>query len=1049
MENYRLFYYQPGPQVWQQVPLTGQSFSIGRTPENNLALPDEQVSRQHALLRLDAQGVWIIDQHSGNGVLMGGQRIPPGQWQLLPLGENFIMGATTLRVAADAPAQQPARPHQAGYRQTAPPQPPRPAARLVPPVSPPPRRKSLALPLVGILIGAACVCLVGGAAVWMFLPRLLSPQPTTVVQPSQPTAGQPTPGQPTPGQPAAPAPASAPPTVIDSLAASAGGGSVQDDQGVSLTVPPNALETGQQAYLERASLSQGMQRDIEQAYQVESLVYAVRLKDGQDGIGRVELALPAKSPNSRLAMLVDDRWLGILETPAQNGVFHLTPSPALTAGAPSYPEPGAAAEQAPNRYLVLTPKTGSGFQSPPDGDNRASLVTQIGRFQTAQRGSSRVSLMAQQTDADGKSCIAEFWTANHCWRDPTGSVYVFWQNDVPAALKDQEYLRIVDTVKAVAALMSSYQQKGFTAAAISPSNPAYVIIEAGASEPYYSFKTGNVYIPWDIIGGIGDAKNRCTMAHEFFHWIEDEEYRMGIAALSGPKAWWLETSAENGSFLLDSSCIDKNLTQYGLVNTGGNVLGFQAAPLQWEGGEQARYVHALQLYLSLCEGGANCALSQTGWTQAINNGDYPMAGSAVTAYENNAKDLGRFLLGAPPLESRGGAVIPPSARSGNGFGDYLALRTSPRGIWDFGLTMNQFNKASEQQVKVTAKIAKGGVYPLWVSNGTGTPMGGRGGNTGLPGLLDIQAGPAFWLKQDQAEPVFYPAGTSLKLGPISDKLGVGAARVVAVAPDGEQTFQANLSLADFSGDWSANWGKVQVTPIDCPGYSEADSEPTTGPDQMLQYFSGFGAYVKNAADPNLTWQGTLPEKMIGSSEVTVGVDKVTLHYRLDMPEPTDSGSLPSWLNLRRGLALRSAPPRSQWLMLWSALPILGLVAWPRRRPKRVGLALTAGLLIFAAFWLNGCVAVWGNIDVTYTFDKLEYINPPQTTAGGAGQPELTWKLINGQMVYVLDLTVASETTGADGTTVKKTEPCKLSATSSAVSGAIGPDGSVAPPDIQK
>jgi hypothetical protein len=1020
MENYWLFYYQPGTQAWKQLPMTGQSFSIGRTPENNLALEDEQVSRQHALLHIDARGVWIIDQNSTNGVIVGGQRIAAGEWKLLPLNHNFTIGDTTLRVEAISPATSA------------------------------PKRKSFALPLLGILIVVTAVCLVGGGvATWMFLPGLLSNEPTAVAQPvlaptayaggsggllsNEPTAVAqpelPVPGQPTPGQQAEPT--SAPPQVMDSLPASAGGGPIKDERGVSLTVPPDTLESGQQAYLERASLSPGMQREIEQAYQVESLVYAVRLQDGQDGVGRVELALPAQSPGSRLAMLVDDRWLGVLETPAQGGVFRITLSPALASGAQTYPEPGTAAEQAPNRYLVLTPKAGSS-QAPQGSGKLASLVA--------------------QTDPDGKSCVAEFWAANHCWRNPEGSVYVFWESDVPANLKDQEYLRIIDTIKAVAAMMSSYQQKGFTAAAIGPSNPAYVIIEAGASEPYYSFKTGNVYIPWDIIGGIGDTRNRCTLAHEFFHWIEDEEYRMGIAALSGPKSWWLEASAENGSFLLDSSCIDKNLTQYGLVNTGGNVLGFQAAPLQWESGEQARYIHALQLYLSICEGGANCALSQDAWTQAINGGTYPMEGSAVTAYENNAKDLGRFLLGAAPLESRGGAVIPPSARSGSGFGDYLALRTSPRSIWDFGLTMNQFTKASEQQVKVEAKIAQGGVYPLWVSNGTGTPMGGSGGNTGLPGLLEIQAGPAFWLKQDQAEPVFYPAGVSLKLGPISDKLGVGAARIVAVAPDGDKTFQANLSLADFSGDWSTTGSGLQVTPIDCPGYSESDSGQTTGPDQLLQLFSGYGTYVKNTADPtsiDLIWQGSLPEGMTGSSEVTVGVDKVTLHYRIEMPEPASSNSVPSWLNLRRELASRPMPRRSQWFMLWPALPVLGMIVWQQRRhPGRAGLAL-AGLLILATFWLSSCVAMWGTIDVTYTFDKLEYIDPQQATAGSSaeGQPDVTWKLTNGQVVYALDLTIASETTGPDGTTVQEMDPCKLTATGSAVTGVIGPEGSVTPPDM--
>lgn len=1037
MENYGLFYYQPDTKIWKLLPITGQSFSIGRGPENNLVLEDQQVSRQHALLHIDARGVWIIDQNSGNGVIVGGQRIAAGEWKLLPLNENFIIGTTTLRIEAIPSTTSAAQPVTQ------------------------PRRKSFALPL-GILTAVICVCLVGGGVVtWMFRSDLLSnepavfvqpgqPTPTTVVQPDQPT---PTtvvqPGQPTPTLQTEPV--SGPPTVIDTLSVSAGGGPVQDEHGVSLAVPPDALETGQQAYLERANLSQGMQQEIEKAYQVESLVYAVQLQDGQDSVGRVELALPAKSPDSRLAVLIDDRWLGILETPAQEGVFRLTPSLALPSGGQTYPEPETATEPAPNRYLVLAPKTG-GVQAPQNDTKRANPVPQTGSFQTAQDGG-KLTNLAAQTDPDGKSCIAEFWTANHCWRNPESSVYVFWEDDVPANLRDQEYLRIIDTIKAVAEIMSSFRQAGFTAAAIGPGNPAYIIVEAGASEPYYSFKTGNVYIPWDIIGGIGDAKNRCTMAHEFFHWIEDEEYRMGLAALSGPKSWWLETSAENGSFLLDSSCLDKSLTQYGLVNTSENVLGFQAAPLQWEGGEQARYIHALQLYLSICEGGANCALSQAAWTQAINNGTYPMEGSAVTAYQNNADDLGRFLLGAAPLESRGGAVIPPSALSGSGFGDYLTLRTSPRNIWDFGLTMNQFTQASPQQVKVAAKIAQGGLYPLWVSNGTGTPMGGRGGNTGWPGLLEIQAGPAFWLKQDQAEPLFYPAGTGLKLGPISDKLGVGAARIMAIAPDGEKTFQANLSLADFSGDWSANLDELQVTPVDCPGYEGPDGEQTTGPDELLQLFSGYGTYVRNEPDStslDLTWQGSLPEDMIGSSEVTVDVDKVTLHYHVEIPEPVSFNRLPAWFGPRQALALRSRPQPGQWFMLWPVLPALGIVAWRYRRLNWKVLAL-AGLLILCVFWLNSCVAVWGDIEATYTFDRLEYVDPQPAGAGAnagtEGQPDVIWRLTNGQVVYNMDLTIATEITDSDGTVVRETSPCKLTATSSAT-GIIGPEGSVVPPDME-
>jgi hypothetical protein len=1006
MENYRLLYYQPNTQTWKPVRLTGPSFSIGRAPENNLTLDDGEVSRRHASLHFDERGVWIMDENSANGVILNGLRIPAGEWIQLPLNTDITIGATTLRVEAAPGAtfsSQPVIP-AAGPRRE--PQP-------VPAVHRParvaqPRKTGYSLPLLGVLgCLAVFVCLVtGGVAVYLFLPGQLPKQSITFE----------------------------PPTVIDSLPASPGAGAVQDDKGVSLSVPADALEAGQLAHLERASLSQGMQTEIEKNYQVESLAYAAVIQDGQDGIGQLDLALPAKSPDSRLAVLVGDKWLGILETSAQDGVFHIGAYPSLGPVVQAYYGGKA---QAPNRYLVLTPKTTSS-QSLPGNVKLASYSAD---------------------DSDGKSCITEFWTVNHCWRNPEGSVYVFWENDAPASLKDETYLSIINTVKAIASMMGTFQQNGFKSAAISASNPAYIVIEASATSPYYSWKTNNVYVPWDIVAGISDIQNRCTLAHEFMHWIEDEEYRMGTAAISGPKSWWMEVSADNAAFLLDSGCIEKNLTQYGIVNTSKNVLGFQAAPLQWESGEGARYIHSLQFYLSICEGGANCALSQAAWVEAINNGTYPMEGAAVAAYERNAKDLGRFLLGAAPAESRTTAVIPPSAISGNHFGDYLILRTSDKNIWDFGLTMNQFTQPTLGQVKVQANIAKGGVYPLWVSNGTRTPMGGSGGATGLPGLLEIQAGPAFWLKKDQAAPVFYPAGTSLKLAPISDKLGIGAARIVAVAPDGDQTFQANLSLADLSGDWSATQTTLQMTPLDCKSFSSDDSQKP-GPDQLLQYFSGYGTYVKDTTlgqfSSDLIWQGTLPEGATGTSDVTVAADKIRLDLHVQIPEPADSGGSSSWLpwvKLGQGPARGPLQQPNALLSVSLALPLLGAALWLKRLRRKwaVRLAL-ANLLLLGALLLSGCFgigfSVWGTVDATYTFDKLEYIDPQQAADGSSGgaadQPTVIWRLTNGQATYNYDLIIQAETTDSDGKTTKEKTPCKLTATSN-LSATIGPEGSVAPP----
>jgi len=246
--------------------------------------------------------------------------------------------------------------------------------------------------------------------------------------------------------------------------------------------------------------------------------------------------------------------------------------------------------------------------------------------------------------------------------------------------------------------------------------------------------------------------------------------------------------------------------------------------------------------------------------------------------------------------------------------------------------------------------------------------------------------------------------------------------------------------------------------VDCPGYSESDDGKTIAPDQLLQFFSGFGTYVKDGDEPtslNLIWEGTSPEEfvelsIIGSSEVTVDADKVTLHYLIDIPEPASGSSIVPWLKPGQRLVQGPVHVRSAWFSGWPALPLQGVVAWlQRRRRKWARLALVI-LLVLVAFWLSSYLGssdftVWGTIDATYTFDKLEYIDLQQAARGAEDQPGVTWKLTNGQGVVDLDLIFESETTGPDGTTVKETEPCKLTITGSAT-GTIGPDGSVAPPD---
>jgi len=59
----------------QQFPLQGNC-SIGRLPENTLAINDKEVSRRHALIHNQGEGVYyLVDLGSRNGSLLNGQRI--------------------------------------------------------------------------------------------------------------------------------------------------------------------------------------------------------------------------------------------------------------------------------------------------------------------------------------------------------------------------------------------------------------------------------------------------------------------------------------------------------------------------------------------------------------------------------------------------------------------------------------------------------------------------------------------------------------------------------------------------------------------------------------------------------------------------------------------------------------------------------------------------------------------------------------------------------------------------------------------------------------
>lgn len=82
-----------GPNTGLSVETAGTPVRIGTSPENDLVLTDDTVSRRHAELQPTPLGMRVRDVESTNGILMGGVRIKdafvPGDFQIA-VGETWL-----------------------------------------------------------------------------------------------------------------------------------------------------------------------------------------------------------------------------------------------------------------------------------------------------------------------------------------------------------------------------------------------------------------------------------------------------------------------------------------------------------------------------------------------------------------------------------------------------------------------------------------------------------------------------------------------------------------------------------------------------------------------------------------------------------------------------------------------------------------------------------------------------------------------------------------------------------------------------------------------
>ncbi len=82
-----------GRAVGKMFKLAGNKLVVGRSPQNEIIIDDEGVSRQHAFVERNALGLILVDNESTNGVFVNGSRI---QRHMLADGDKVQLGSSAI-----------------------------------------------------------------------------------------------------------------------------------------------------------------------------------------------------------------------------------------------------------------------------------------------------------------------------------------------------------------------------------------------------------------------------------------------------------------------------------------------------------------------------------------------------------------------------------------------------------------------------------------------------------------------------------------------------------------------------------------------------------------------------------------------------------------------------------------------------------------------------------------------------------------------------------------------------------------------------------------
>ncbi len=909
-----------GSGVWKWIPVEAD-ITIGRGPENVLQVLDPIASSRHAWIQVRPDGLWLTDLGSLNGTYLMGNLVPARQAVYIQPGQEIRVGRYVLQVGTAAPMPFPPAPSSPLPPQAPPLYPPPPAFYppapgtapqyyQQPPSSLPamPVRKGRFPSRLVLLGGGVLLLVVALAVIFGVLLNLPDQSPET----SNVSTGT---------------PANLSSKQLPSMVALAEQGStmvvvdgrvVKDANNVSISVSKGSVQGADHLRLVANQPPAAFDTQLEQdGWKRQSPLYTLSLDGEGENVGGAQLSFPANSPEDRLALLLDSRFVMPLEDIVpQDGRLTLQAFVQPGSGQPFVDGGGT-------HYFVIHPAQ----QTYAPGSLAPGVLLMAGQpFFKLQPG------MAAPQAAGKMYCVTlrtRIYTNCYDAAPFKGGMPRLMVTAV-MDLKAQPGMQAVlqQFIDITTGQLDAYNNDGKWFHQVPrQSRKMYIEISDQITDPGYNPKTGIIYIKTqDLMGMAANLSNQQSMAHEIFHWIEAQTYWMIRNSLSASSHWDMEMRAEVGSFLINPKFQVEQLKIKGSATDteGYNRLGWQEPLFDWDVKQQGlggglpsmpddeRYIQAHIARMGLCPANAGkCIYSLQDFIDDVNNGtsSWNKAG-----FRQSLANVADYLLGYPSPYTEGVVdVNDPVLQNGWNYGDYIYASLGK----PIEILKGTNTKVNDQTGEVTthALVASGAIYPLRVNNGASAPTEQLAAKAleripDVPYQLKIEAGIPFYYVISNQGGVQYSDGSKLMTfepissapavkmrnaaGKIEDTPGISNVRIVAANPSADDTVQFQASFSPMPPVIVADPQKISLKTIQ----DEAKLQVTVF--QIGKSVSSFTALwdygdgsppERVKANPDANRKAVVAVKHV-FNRVAVKEVRVTFLDEKDKPLPWDTAIIP-------------------------------------------------------------------------------------------------------------------------------------------------------------